>query len=53
MAMWMYILLGTKGYAYRWDYRVASDGNCNGVSVTMFSDPQYFQNTLYYTLNQS
>lgn len=48
-----YVSLGTKGYAYRWDYCVGSDGNCNGVAVTMFSEPQYFQNTLYYTLNQS
>ena len=48
-----YIQTGQKGFGYRWDYRVASDGNCNGVAVTMFSEPQYFKNTLYYTLNSS
>lgn len=48
-----YIILGNKGFGYRWDYRVASDGNCNGVAVTMFSEPQSFRNTLYYTLKQS
>ena len=48
-----YILVGAKGFSYRWDFRVASNGNCNGVAVTMFSDPQYFQDTLIYTLNRS
>ena len=37
---------------YRWDYYVASTGNCNGVDVTMISEPQYFSNHLYYTLSR-
>ncbi len=45
-----YIRYERKGFAYRWDYYVASDGNCNGVAVTMISEPQSFRNTLYYDL---
>lgn len=45
-----YIKYERKGFSYRWDYYVVSDGNCNGVAVTMISEKQSFQNTLYYDL---
>lgn len=47
-----YIRYEQKKLSYRWDYYVASTGNCNGVDVTMISEPQYFLNHLYYTLTK-
>lgn len=47
-----YIRYEQKKLSYRWDYYVASTGNCNGVDVTMISEPQYFSNHLYYTLTK-
>ena len=47
-----YIRYEQKKLSYRWDYYVASTGNCNGVDLTMISEPQYFLNHLYYTLTK-